>query len=482
MLCYTQNRNYGNLIIVQFLIIFVLSLSYIFGGFLFSFSENILIPVLTLLFIWTFLSLGFVKMPFYHPYRLYLLIFFLYNLGAIIYLFFTSSESFFSNPNLFPLTPKDFYTEEVKRELLYSLMFFLAFLHLGVLWFSYRNKTPVLATKTSPEKEKQRKKLEKIGIYIFYISLIPCYYFFYIMLYEVVYLGGYRGIYGAETRIGTTDLNILVRLSDNTFIFGYLLFLATLPKIKKTILPTILYIIPFLLVAIFAGQRVVFFSQLIVIFTYFALFSKISTKKAVLFLALFFCAASLLGIFRIVQDFNFQRAIQYFSKDVPLQLERFYLSQGASAHTIGLTISDVKKGEISHSLRFLYLPLRERSGYNLQKQEADYYFLANRLAFRHHPHFNEGAGYGSSIVAEFYVYGGMLAICFFAFLFGFFLMWLTRGLNNPLKLLLLLLLLGGTYYTARSHVLTGFLFARTELIFALLLLFAMPLIRRLKIP
>ena len=457
------------LIVIQFAIVLVLFLSYVLEKWFSPFSENSLIFTLLLLFIWIYLSSGLIKIPFYHPYRMFLAIFFLYNIiGFVYYYLIYSDKNFFNRP--FGRLVTSFYNDEIKSEVLFSLMFFLAFIHLGVLMFSYFNRKPVFSPNNSFLIEEIRVKFEKIGLYMFYIFIMPFYYYVYVVINEAYLLGGYT-VYSLSNTVGTTDSNILIRISDDFCEFGYILLLSTLPKRNKILLPTLLFIFPFLLMSFYTGSRVHLIVQAMVLLTYFAITKMISTKKIVLFISLFAFLGAFLGLSRSVniKEFKIGKSIDKFNFEV---IEDFLLSQGASVHTLGLTISGIKRNELRHSLKFFYSPIIERDeGYNPKKSEVDYYNLADRLSYKYEPSFKRGGGLGSSIVAEFYVYGGVLAICFFSFLGGIFLTWLTCGLNNPFKLLLLLLLLFGIYYTPRAHPLTPFEHAKQPLFLAFLLLF-----------
>lgn len=82
----------------------------------------------------------------------------------------------------------------------------------------------------------------------------------------------------------------------------------------------------------------------------------------------------------------------------------------------------------------------------------DYYNLADRLSAEIIPvEFANGAGLGSSIIAEFYVYGGLISVVFFSIIYGMFIRFidLFKYQSNNI-LFIFILILPGLFYVGRA--------------------------------
>ena len=131
---------------------------------------------------------------------------------------------------------------------------------------------------------------------------------------------------------------------------------------------------------------------------------------------------------------------------------------------------------MNYSFRYFVEPLYGKNGYQPQNKGDDYFLLADRMSYYFTGNFENGGGLGSSIVAEFYAVGGIFGVMVLSFLFGFSLFWLMSKINNPMRFLLLFLLLPGIYYTPRGHPLASLIFAEQQIVLLLCFLFFKKLI------
>lgn len=422
--------------------------------------DRILISAMSIIFLWIYFSAGYIGLAFYHPYRLFLLVFFLYNIGGFTYSLFNGSD-FFEIP--FGTNSPGIYTKFVHSETLFALIFFMVFIHLGVLVFLQYNQQPILGINSWKDNAKSTSKL---GLSIFYISLIPAYYYFFCIIKEAFLLGGYQTYAFSETE-GTVNLPFFIRVSDDLFKFGFWLYLSTIPEKRKSIIPTILFFLPFLLMSFFTGSRVHAIVQGVTLVTYFAIVKYINIKNMIFFMLIFVIFSIFVGIIRGTQDYDINSVTNAVNDKETNPFEEFFLNQGVSAHTIALTIVLTETHEIDYSLRFLIEPLFSKTGYQQGKKANEYFNLSDRISYYFTGNFENGGGLGSSIVAEFYALGGIFGVMFFASCFGFLLFWLLLKINNPLGFLFFLLILPGIYYTPRGHPLTAIIFAKQQLFFML---------------
>ena len=424
-------------------------------------TDGVLISFMLIMFMWIYFSAGYVGIKFYHPYRFFLLIFFLYNIGGFVYSLFTGADFF---EFTFGYYSASIFTEFVHTETLFSILFFMIFIHLGVLIYLQYNDEPLLNVFSWEDSTKSFTA--KAGLILFYISLLPAYYYFFTVIKEAFLLGGYQN-YAFSDNEGTMDLPFFIRISDDIFKFGFWLYLSTVPAKRKLIIPTILYFLPFLLMSFFTGSRVHAIVPGVTLVTYFALVKYINAKSMVTAMIIFVLFSTLVGILRGTQDYDFGSLKTIVNEEENNPLEDFFISQGVSAQTISLTIVLVETNKMNYSWKFLVEPLYSKNGYQPQKLGDDYFLLADRLSYYYTGNFESGGGLGSSIVAEFYAVGGVFGIMFLSFCFGFLLFWLLSKINSPIGFLFFLLLLPGIYYTPRGHPLTPLIFAEQQIILLL---------------
>jgi len=433
-------------------------------------TDGILISVMLILFLWIYFSAGYIGIEFYHPYRLFLLIFFLYNVGGLVYSLFTGIDFF---EITFGYYSSSLFTKFVHTETLFSILFFIMFIHLGVLIYLQYNEEPFLNLFSWEDSTKYFTA--KTGLILFFISILPAYFYFFTVIKEAFLLGGYQNYAFSETE-GTMSLPFVIRISDDIFKFGFWLYLSTLPVKRKLIIPTILYFLPFLLMSFFTGSRVHAIVPGVTLLTYFAAVKFLNTKNMVVFLVIFVLFSTFVGILRGTQNYDFESVKTIIVEEENNPIADFFLTQGASAQTISLTIVLIETNKINYSWRFLVEPLYSKNGYLPQKKGDDYFLLSDRLSYYYTGNFESGGGLGSSIVAEFYAIGGILGVMFLSFFFGFLLFWLLSKINSPIGFLFFLLLLPGIYFTPRGHPFTSLIFAEQQIVLLLCFLFFKKLI------
>lgn len=389
--------------------------------------------------------------------------FFLYNIGGFVYSIFTGLD-FFKLP--FGNVSSDIYTDYVQKETLFSILFFLLFLHTAVIYFYKKNNYDFRT-----DGNNNTQYISIMGLSLFYLFIIPAYYYYFKVIIEAFLLGGYSNYVFTDTE-GTTNLPFIIRISDDIYKFGFWLYLSTRPEKRKLILPTILYFLPFILMSIFTGSRVYAIVQGATLITYFAMVKYINARSIIIFFSIFIAFAVFVGIFRGIEDYNLSDLKTMVDEKEASPLEEFFTGQGISAQTIALAVVSVENNDIKYSLKYLFYPIMANNGYQYGKSSDDYFFLADKLSYHFLNSFNSGGGLGSSIVAEFYVLGGIPAIMFFSFLFGWLIIWMTSLIKTQNGFMFFLLLLPGFYYTARSHPLTALLFSGQQILlfFVLLLL------------
>jgi len=422
-------------------------------------SDQVLISIMLLVFVWIYFSAGYIGLAVYHPYRFFLLVFFLYNIGGFVYSLFNRVD-FFEYP--FGTNTSGIYTQFVHSETLFSIIIFMLFIHFGVLLSLQYSRRPSLNITSWEDSGTNTNLTSIIGLFIFYISLLPAYYYFFSVIKEAFLLGGYQNYAFTETE-GTTKLPFFIRISDDLFKFGFWLYLSTIPKKSKLILPTILFFLPFFLMSFFTGSRVHAIVQGVTLVTYFAIVKYVNVKNMMAFMLIFILFATFIGVLRGTQDYDLVSAKTIVDDKGINPFEDFFLAQGVSAHTICLTIVLVETHKIDYSLKFLIEPLYNKPGYQQNKKADDYFLLSDRISYYFTGNFENGGGLGSSIVAEFYAVGGIFGVMFFSFCFGFLLLWLLFKINNPLGFLFFLLLLPGIYYTPRGYALTPLIFAQQQI-------------------
>lgn len=432
-------------------------------------SEHMMTCLILLVFMSNVFSLFSYQIPLFHPYVFFLLTFFLYNVGGF-FIALCFGESFFNYS--FGLSSGGGFSSYEKGETMFSILFFLIFIHWGVVLFckiKKQNKYQFLEESFEPDIYSITNR--KIGLLLFYISLLPVYYYYYVYIKEAYLMGGYSNYaYAVDSRLGTENLNFFIRIADDLNTFGFILFLSSRPTKKQFVIPAMLYFIPLLLVSTFTGSRVYAISYGMMLLTYFILVYNVSYKKISYVLLIFVFYATLIGVFRNVEDYDLSET-QDKIEDADNNIFRdFFVVQGLSAQTITFTVSLHEDGKLDFSPLFFVMPLISKGGYDEGKLPSDYYHLPDRISYYYNDNFSIGGGLGGSIVADFYSVGGIICVMLFSMLFGFIFM---SGINivvskrSFIAMAILLFLLPGIYYLPRAY----FVYPIVNSAFSLLLLF-----------
>lgn len=436
-------------------------------------SETVFLAIILMSFLWAYYSSSLVGINWYHPYRLFLLIFFLYNMFGFYY-YLVIGDSFFNYP--FKEVSRSIYNAYTRQMTFYSIIYFISFVHLGILLYCNTIQYKPDQTFTWVND----KKMEKIGQAIFFIFLLPAAYYYYTVIIEAILLGGYGKYTFADTG-GTSNLNFLVRIADNMLTIGFVMYLAAKPETKKMFILSIVYIIPFLLMSISTGSRVHIIVQILMLVTYYSMRGVLGKKTIFVLLVIIVLLAISLTAFRAYnQDFNVFETLNKINYSDDNIVENFFVSQSTSTHLTGMTIAYVDDDKIEYSLKYLFYPLFTSGGYDPNKADKDYYSLADRLSALSLSLFGFGGGFGSNIVAEFYACGGLTAIIILSILWGFCIMMISNPTNNY-KVLLFLLLLPGVYYSARAHPLTAIIAAKMNLVLAILIIYLYKYLKQVRL-
>lgn len=439
------------LIVEQFLLIIcsaVLGLLYCLN----LIDGSVAIEGLKCLILFSFVIILFsiivLKIGVLHVYTVFILTVSLYNISYIILSLFVGNDILMST-NGFAIWVK--YSERLVVEYLSAILCFFCFVNLSFLCaFFNRNNIS--------NKWNYDKKMESNGLFLFYLFLLPSLYYYYYYLGQVFFAGGYTGKYG----ISTNGLNFIVRISDDLLRLGFFLILASKCNIHKLIFPCLVYLTIQFCVSFITGSRVYFVSQALFVLVYFSMRASVSK------LGVFIVSVSLVlfSVFvrnlRSTVDYDVESATSLSENSVFDQvIESFVLPQGVSMHMVSLTAYLLERGDIDYSLRYLLYPFFVPGGYVDGHLTEDYYNLADRLSAEIIPvEFANGAGLGSSIIAEFYVYGGLISVVFFSIIYGMFIRFidLFKYQSNNI-LFIFILILPGLFYVGRASPVYPFLSA-----------------------
>lgn len=413
-------------------------------------------------FMMILLSIYVLKLGLLHVYTVFVLVISLYNISYVILSFFVGEDILLSTGG-FAINAS--FNESIVFEYLTILLFFFLFLHLGALCvLSTRSKIPVVNGWSYNE------KMEFYGLFLFYFSLLPCLFYYYSYLKQILLAGGYMNKYG----ISTMDMNLFIRVSDDLLKFGFFVLLASKCKLSKMILPCTIFLLIQFAVSLISGSRVFFISQSLFVLVYFSMRIKIKTVNVITVLLFFIFFSVFVRKLRSTEDYDMESATSISNNSVFNDIiESFVLPQGMSMHTLSLSVYLVDRNDLEPSLRFLVYPLfQRRAGYVEGVSEKDYFFLADRLSSVFIPRvFVGGGGLGSSIIAEFYVYGGLFMVILFSMLYGMLVCYfdLYKYKTNDV-FLFFIILLPGLFYVGRAHPLYPLLYSFKLFVFYVLLI------------
>lgn len=441
LFCSLKNRE--AILYVHIILICVCTIFYLYLFLNDIFYQKIAEFLVLFSFGWVYFSSGLLKIPFFHPYRMFLLTLFLYNISGIGLSFLNILDLF--KDLILGGVSNSFYTHSIIIEVFACITTFVLFIHLAVILYSYRKVS--ISTNTE---WRYNRVMEKTGIYVFYIFLVPSLYYYYLLIAQYIAAGGY--LYQSQVE-GTVNTNILIRISDDFWFLGLILILASKAEIKKILFPVILYVLVFLLLSFVSGSRVYFVSLSLAIASYFCFRNLFSPKILIIILAIFVSISMIIGVVRGASDYEQAFLKMRGEKKSENALIEFISQQASTMHIIGLTAFYVENKKIDFSCRYLYDMLILPTGYIKGKPVGDYYLLSDRLALLTlKSDFSMGAGLGTSIIAEFYICGGICAVMLLSFIWGLFLMHIySIAMRSNFYFLCFLLMLPGIYYTPRAH-------------------------------
>lgn len=408
-----------------------------------------------------FFSFYLLKLGLLHIYSVFIYTVFMYNISYVILSFWLGNEilSYTYDFGTFLI-----FDSVVVVEYLNVILLFLIFIHLGALFaFSINEKQKFV------DEWSYNGKMELYGLFLFYLFLLPTLFYYYTFLKQIFLAGGYLYKFGLS---GTTDMNVLIRVSDDLLKLAFFLLLASKSKFSRLIVPTLIYLAIQFATSFISGSRVFFITQALFILVYISMRIKIKTTTILLVVLSFILYSIFIDNLRTTDGYDVNTAIHNSNEQIENKIFDLFLGQGSSMHILSLTLSLVEKDELEPSLRYFFDPLLGETGYIEGKPEKDYFFLADRLsAVFIARDFSAGAGLGSSIIAEFYVYGGVISVAIFSMLYGFV---ICRSDVYKYKssevLFFFLLMLPGLFYVCRAHPLYPILSLFKIFIFYLVLI------------
>lgn len=397
--------------------------------------------MITISIISILLAIYILKLGLLHIYTVFIITVALYNASYVLLSLFEGNRLLFTTAG-FAINAQ--FTEYIVFEYLNAILFFFLFIHIGAL-IAFKG-----AKKNISNSWIYDKKIEFYGTLLFYIFLIPSLFYYYEYLKQVFLAGGYKYKYG----ISTSELNLFIRISDDLLKLGFYMILASKCKLSKIVFPCIIFLMIQFTLSIISGSRVFFISQALFILVYLSMRLKIKMRSIIMVLLAFISFSIFVRNLRATDDYNIEDATSNKNNSILDEIkESFILPQGASMHTISLTTYLIDINRIEYSLQYIVPPLLKDSGYKEDYSENDYNFLADRLSVILIPkEFRSGGGLGSSIIAEFYIYGGVISIMILSTLYGYIVCYLNRIKYKSKNInLLFIIILPGLFYVGRAH-------------------------------
>ena len=428
-------------------VLIVLSLIYSFlyncnlAGFV-SITGMKLLIIISLIYI--YISLYVLKIGFLHVYSIFIATVSLYNISYVLVSFWVGDSILYSTKSFMPIN-FTVYSAKIVFNYLSIILFFYLFIHLGALFYISTLK----AESYRDYEWKYDAQMELYGKILFYAFLLPSLYYYYHTLGQIFLAGGYMNAFGLE---GSRNMNIIIRISDDIMKLGSLMLLASKAKKSKIIVPVVVYLLINFCISVISGSRVYFISQALFILVYFSMRVKIRPVIILLCVSFFVVFSIFVRDLRSSSDYTVNSNVsEMFSFDE--FVDSFVYPQGGSMHIVGLTVSLLEENKLNYSMRFFLDPLMGKRGYEINKRTDEYYNLADRLSAIMIPkYFIAGGGLGSSIIAEFYIYGGFITLITFSFLYGFLIFLLDDYKYKTNRMLTIyLFLLPGLFYVGRAH-------------------------------
>ena len=233
-----------------------------------------------------------------------------------------------------------------------------------------------------------------LGLFLFIISLPALAYKMLLQL-KVILSAGYEAYYTGILK--SVEYPVFTKGSGTIMTIGFLIFLISIPKKKKFLFVSALYLMVKLLDS-FKGARAIFLTQLLFVMWYYAKVYgiKIKPKTMVKLTAFTVIFSQFLVSFRSKKIFSF---------DLINSICNFLFSQGVSYLVLGYTVNF--KGKIVGAGPYPYI-LQGLFGFKPQSMDTLYMTnsLADRLTYELDPTaYLKGEGIGSNYIAEMYDLG-----------------------------------------------------------------------------
>lgn len=446
-------------------------------GNLYALPENTLCVLLVVVFLWNLFSLPVYEVKWISPYSLFLIIFFIYNASGFVFCMFSGyslfDETFHNSTGMFSLF--------TKQETLYAVLFFLLFSQWGVILYSRLHKENNASETTVLQEDELRQYNLWIGVILFVCTLPLAYYYYFSVCKEAFLMGGYQNYTNSiSDRVGTESMPLFIRISDDIFAFSFALLLSAKPKRKYVWIPILLYILPFIALSFFTGSRVHAIKEGVMLLCVYAILYNVNTRRIIAMGVAILAFALVVTLTRTNEDYDISQGREHFESSTGL-LNKFFLQQGMTAHTIAMTINLHEQGKLPYSVKYFFAPFYEQSGYAKGHAYDDYDRVGNKLAYMYSRSFEEGSGLGSSCVAELYALGGMWNVMVGAVLLSLIVLWLTGYILEKGKCIwyaFLILILPGIFYLARAELLYPLEGNKIALLLLLVYWLTMNLIRR----
>jgi oligosaccharide repeat unit polymerase len=235
---------------------------------------------------------------------------------------------------------------------------------------------------------------------------------------------------------------------------GFYLFLACFPQKKELKLPVVIFG-GLLLLSLGIGLRGTVFTQIFVLIAYFGLRSMMNKKLLGVIVLGVIVLSQVVGQIRAQKDVS--------SLKSQTMVEKFLQSQGTSIMVVGLSVQEKEKLENVSILSPLFYTANysfiakmlnqsppkgqgEEFISTTKSLDATLAYNANKAAYL------SGHGLGTSMIAEFYVWGSFLGVILGCFVCLYFIVYIFERYKYSISgMFLLLYILPSFFFWPRSH-------------------------------
>jgi hypothetical protein len=394
---------------------------------------------LLLIFAYTVVSIFYMRVPFYHPYILFLCSFFLFMLSRVL-LDVLGGDDFAKNDSFLQCT----FSLSTQFQTLLILSISLISMHFGAI-FAFaktrkcQNNTP----------KSYSKSIKKIALWLFYGMLVP--YFFRILTIVLhIYNHGYVSTYMSDETIIS---NPILGISDDVCMMGFYLFLATFPSIKEMKIPGFIYI-SLLILSLGGGHRGQILTQIFALIAYFGLRGVVNRKRFVIVMVCMIVLAQFAFLFRGGAIPSFQ-SLRTYTND-------FFHNQGVSLVVVEASVEEKENlKEVSILSPLLYIARNSVGakliGYKPPQGQSKEYALSSHglgeiLSYKFGKEvYLSGGGMGSALVSEFFLWAGYFGVFIGCLLFVYAIIYLfERYKYSTYGMFLLFYILPEFFFSPRN--------------------------------